>query len=93
MGRILSFLSVFSFKFSRSSLFVGLKRVLIGKGTHFSPTDNELLEHLKEKTDQTNSMSYPFIKFFIPMSMVRRIISALSFLVLSCVLKLFLYFN
>jgi hypothetical protein len=50
-------------------LTLGLKLVLIGKGTHFSPTDNELLEHLKEK-------------------MVSRISSALSFLVLRCVLKL-----
>jgi hypothetical protein len=74
-------------------LSVGLKRVLIGKGTHFSPTDNELLEHLKEKTDQTNSMSYSFIDAFIPMSMVRRLISALSFLALRCVLKLFLSFS
>jgi hypothetical protein len=74
-------------------LSVGLKRVLIGKGTHFSPTDNELLEHLKEKTDQTNSMSYPFVDAFIPMSLVRRISSALSFLVLKCVLKLFLSFS
>jgi hypothetical protein len=83
-------LSVFSFKFSRSSLSVGLKRVLIGKGTHFSPTDNELLEHLKEKMDQTNSMSYPFIDAFVPMTMVIRRSFALCFLVLRCVLKLFL---
>jgi hypothetical protein len=74
-------------------LSVGLKRVLIGKGTRFSPTDNEPLEHLKEKSDQTNSMSYPFIGAFIPMSMVRRIIAALSFLVLRCVLKSFLSFS
>jgi hypothetical protein len=74
-------------------LSIGLKWVLIGKGTHFSPTNNKLLEHLKEKTNQTNSMSYPFIDAFIPMSMVRRIISALSFLVLRCVLKLFLSFS
>jgi hypothetical protein len=74
-------------------LSVGLKRVLIGNGTHFSPTDNELLEHLKENTDQANSMSYPFIDTFIPMSMVRRIISAFSFLVLRCVLKVFLSFS
>jgi hypothetical protein len=60
------------------------------KGTRFSPTDNELLEHFKEKTDQTNSMSYPFIDVLIPLSMVRRISSALSFLVLMCILKLFL---
>jgi hypothetical protein len=66
------------------------ERVLIGKGNRFSPTDNELLEHLKENTDQRNSMSYPFIDTFIPMSMVRIITSALSFLVLRCVLKLFL---
>jgi hypothetical protein len=33
-------------------LSVGLKWVLIGKGTHFSPTDNKILEHLKEKTNQ-----------------------------------------
>jgi hypothetical protein len=66
------------------------ERVLIGKGNRFSPTDNKLLEHLKEKTDQRNSMSYPFIDTFIPMSMVRIITSALSFLVLRCVLKLFL---
>jgi hypothetical protein len=72
-------------------LSAGLKWVLIGKGTRFSPTDNELLEHLKEKTDQLNSMSYPFIDAFIPMSMVIRIISALSFLVLRCVVKLFLF--
>jgi hypothetical protein len=38
--------SVFSFKFLRRSILVGLKRVLIGKGTRSSPTDNELLEHL-----------------------------------------------
>jgi hypothetical protein len=72
---------------------VGLTRVLIGTGTRFSPTDNELLEHLKEKTDQTNSLCYPFIDAFIPMFMVRRINSALSFLVLRCVLKLFLSFS
>jgi hypothetical protein len=70
---------------------VGLKQVRIGKGTCFSPTDNELLEHLKEKTEQTNSMSYPFIDAFIPMSMVRRISSALNFFVLRCVQKLFLF--
>jgi hypothetical protein len=81
--------SVFSFKCSRSSLSAGLKRVLKGKGTHFSPTDNELLEYLKEKTKQTNSISFPFIDAFIPMSM-GRITSTLSFLVLRCVLKQFL---
>jgi hypothetical protein len=37
-------------------------------GTSFNPTDNELLNHLKEKVDQTNLMSYPFIGAFIPMS-------------------------
>jgi hypothetical protein len=65
-------------------LSVGLKRVLISKGTRFSLIDNELLEHLKENTDQINSMSSPFIDTFIPMSMVSRISSALSFLVLRC---------
>jgi hypothetical protein len=25
-----------------------VSQALVGKGTHFSPTDNELLEHLKE---------------------------------------------
>jgi hypothetical protein len=74
-------------------LYVGQKWVLIGSGTRFSPTDNELIEHLKEKTDETNSMSYPFIEAFIPMSMVRRISSSFSFLVLRCVVKLFLSFN
>jgi hypothetical protein len=49
-------------------------------GTRFRPTDNELLEHLKEKTDQTNSMFDPFIDAFIPMFMVRRTSSALGFL-------------
>jgi hypothetical protein len=67
-------------------LSVGLKRVLIGKGTHFIPTNKELLEYLKEKSDQTNSMSYPFIDALIPMSMVSRISFALSFLFLRCVL-------
>jgi hypothetical protein len=63
-------------------LSVGLKRVPTGKGTHFSPTDNKLLEHLKEKTSQTNLMLYPFIDAFILMSFVFRASSALSFLVL-----------
>jgi hypothetical protein len=73
--------SAFSFKCSRSSLSVGLKWVLIGKGTRFSPTDNELLEHLKEKTSQTNAMLKPFIDAFIPISFVIRASSAFSFLV------------
>jgi hypothetical protein len=73
---------VFSFKCSRSSLSVRLKRVPLLISTRFSPTDNELLEHLKEKTDQTNSMPYPFIDAFISMSMIKRISLALSFLVL-----------
>jgi hypothetical protein len=80
MGRILNLFGPYFFKFSRSSLSVGLKHVIIGKGTYFSPIDNELLEHLKEKTDQRNSTSYPFIDAFILMYMVRRISSALSFL-------------
>jgi hypothetical protein len=61
-------------------LSVGLRRVPVGKGTYFSPTD-ELLEHLKEQTSQTNSMLYPFIDAFIPMSLAFRASSALSFLV------------
>jgi hypothetical protein len=59
--------------------------------TCFSPTYNELLENLKEKTDQTNSIFYPFIDTFIPMYMARRMISAISCLVLRWVLKLFLF--
>jgi hypothetical protein len=62
-------------------LSVGLKRVLIGKGTRFSLTDNELLEHLKERSSQTNSMLYPFTNAFIPISFVIRASSVLSFLV------------
>jgi hypothetical protein len=81
------------FKIFKKFVVSGLKRVLIGKSTHFSPTDNELLEHLKEKTYQTNSMSYPFIDTFIPMSMVRKIKTALSFFVIRCVLKLFISFS
>jgi hypothetical protein len=83
--------SIFSFKCSRISLLVGLKWVSLHISTHFSTTDNKLLENLKERTNQTNSISYPFIDAFIPMYMVRRMISALSCLVLRCVLKLFLY--
>jgi hypothetical protein len=71
--------SVFSFKCSRSSLSVGLKRVLIGKGTRFSPSYNKLLEHLEEKTSRTNSMLYPFIDAFILVSFVFRSSSAPSF--------------
>jgi DNA-binding MltR family transcriptional regulator len=36
-------------------------------GTRFSATDNELLEHFKEKTSQTNSILYSFINAFIQM--------------------------
>jgi hypothetical protein len=57
----------------------------------FSSTDHELLENLEEKTDQTNSMSYPLIDAFFPMSFVGRMSSALSFLVLRCILKLFIF--
>jgi hypothetical protein len=93
MGRILSLLVSLFFpifkKFVINLTETGTNR----QGTRFSPIDNELLEHLKEKTDQTNSKSYPFIDAFIPMSMVRRISSALSFLVLRCVLKSFLSFS
>jgi Rps23 Pro-64 3,4-dihydroxylase Tpa1-like proline 4-hydroxylase len=39
-----------------------------------SPTNNELLQNLKEKTKEINSIFYPFIDAFIPMSMVRRMI-------------------
>jgi hypothetical protein len=60
--------------------------------TRFSPIDNELLENLK-KSLKKKSISYPFIDAFIPMYMVRRMISTLSCLVLSGVLKLFLFFN
>jgi hypothetical protein len=53
----------------------------ISKGTRFSLIDNELLEHLKEHTSQTNSMLYPFIDTFIPMSLTVGATFALSFLV------------
>jgi hypothetical protein len=91
MGRTLSlFGPSFLLDVQKSLLSIGLKWVPLPISTRFSPTDNELLEHLKEKTDQTNSMPYPFIDAFISMSMIKRISLALSFLVLRCVLKLFL---
>jgi hypothetical protein len=62
MGRTLSlFGQSFLLNVQEVRCYVGLERVLISKGTSFSPTNNELLEHLKEKMDQTNSLSYPFI--------------------------------
>jgi hypothetical protein len=72
-------------------LSVGPKQAPIGKGTHFSPTNNELLEHLKQQTSQTNSMLYTFIDTFIPMSLAFRASSAFSFLVIMRVIKLFLF--
>jgi hypothetical protein len=66
-------------------LSVALKRAPFSISIHFSPTHNELLENFKEKTNQTDSISDLFIDAFIPMYMVRGMISALSCLVLRCV--------
>jgi hypothetical protein len=64
-----------SFRCSRSSLSIGLKHVPLPISTHFSPTENKLLENLKEKTDQktkypTHSLTLLFQCIWSPPSVV-----------------------